>query len=499
MLICNKKGWFVLMKVEDANNYIVNNKNNVVEFYKGKYHASVPFGWANDPNGLSIYKGNFNLFYQHNPYSPKWDSMHWGHFTSKDLIVWHEEKIALAPDQEYECTGGCFSGSAIVVDDILNIFYTSVGIKGEEAVSKAISYDNINFIKHINNPIIKKSSINEDGTIDNFRDPFVFKKNGCYYLVVGGSISKKGNIFLFKSHDLEEFQYVGKLFDSYNKNSKSYFDVDIACECPSFYSLKDKDILMLSPMGIKKQGNNFQNNNVCVFLIGKLDFISGSFSIEKVQEIDHGTDFYAPLGLKIDEERIVMIAWKEMWKRTFPTQKDNWCGSFTLPRVLTYKDDRIYQKPVDTIKKYYKNEFVLKNIKIDGSFTMDEIQGNVISLELLIKDYDGFEMEMLKGKNNYTLLKIKDNVLSLDRTNSGMQINNDTDSNEETCLVRKLDLVPSAILKLEIFIDISSIEIFVNDGYDVMTMNVYPSESDKYICFKGNGTIVQLTKRDIVI
>lgn len=44
MLIYNKKGWFVLMKVEDANNYIVNNKNNVVEFYKGKYHASVPFG-----------------------------------------------------------------------------------------------------------------------------------------------------------------------------------------------------------------------------------------------------------------------------------------------------------------------------------------------------------------------------------------------------------------------------------------------------------------------
>ena len=81
---------------------------------------------------------------------------------------------------------------------------------------------------------------------------------------MGGSISKKGNIFLFKSHDLEEFQYVGKLFDSYNKNSKSYFDVDIACECPSFYSLKDKDILMLSPMGIKKQGNNFQNNNVCI-------------------------------------------------------------------------------------------------------------------------------------------------------------------------------------------------------------------------------------------
>ena len=109
------------------------------------------------------------------------------------------------------------------------------------------------------------------------------------------------------------------------------------------------------------------------------------------------------------------------------------------------------------------------------------------------------KIKKLKIVKSLKVLKIKDNVLSLDRTNSGMQIKNESDSNEETCLVRKLDLVPSAILKLEIFIDVSSIEIFVNDGYDVMTMNVYPNESDKYICFKGNGTIVQLIKRDIVI
>ena len=108
-------------------------------------------------------------------------------------------------------------------------------------------------------------------------------------------------------------------------------------------------------------------------------------------------------------------------------------------------------------------------------------------------------MELLKGRNNHTSLKIKNNILSLDRTNSGMPIKNDNDSNEETCLIRKLDLVPASILKLEIFIDVSSIEIFVNDGYDVMTMNVYPNVDDKQICFKGNGTIIQLIKRDIVI
>ena len=52
------------------------------------FHISPYVGWMNDPNGFSWYKGQYHLFYQYNPYKTKWDSMHWGHVVSTDLLHW---------------------------------------------------------------------------------------------------------------------------------------------------------------------------------------------------------------------------------------------------------------------------------------------------------------------------------------------------------------------------------------------------------------------------
>ena len=80
------------------------------------FHFSNPVGWMNDPNGFSCYKGEYHLFYQYNPYNTHWDSMHWGHVVSKDLLHWDYLPAALAPDQDYDKVG-CFSGSAIELED----------------------------------------------------------------------------------------------------------------------------------------------------------------------------------------------------------------------------------------------------------------------------------------------------------------------------------------------------------------------------------------------
>ncbi len=76
------------------------------------FHMTPAIGWMNDPNGFSVYKGEYHLFYQYNPYGTKWDLMHWGHVKSRDFIRWERLPAALAPDMPYD-QDGCFSGSAI--------------------------------------------------------------------------------------------------------------------------------------------------------------------------------------------------------------------------------------------------------------------------------------------------------------------------------------------------------------------------------------------------
>ena len=83
--------------------------------YKPKYHLSVPAGWLNDPNGFGFFQGKCHLFYQYHPYDTVWGPMHWGHWTSENLIDWEQEPVAMAPDREYD-TAGCFSGTAIEDD-----------------------------------------------------------------------------------------------------------------------------------------------------------------------------------------------------------------------------------------------------------------------------------------------------------------------------------------------------------------------------------------------
>ena len=208
--------------------------------WRQRYHFTPPVSWMNDPNGLVYYKGLYHLFYQYNPKSCKWDSMHWGHAVSEDMIHWKDMPVALKPDQEYDChpEGGCFSGSAVEKDGVLFLFYTATTqIDGvvHQTQCIATSKDGMTFEKYPNNPVIKEPP---QGFSNDFRDPKVFKHNGKWYMVVGGCIGSAtfdgdGRICLYESDDLYNWKYKGNVLESNGK-------LGTMMECPDMFELNGK-------------------------------------------------------------------------------------------------------------------------------------------------------------------------------------------------------------------------------------------------------------------
>ena len=209
----------------------------VIDYLKKlKYHYKPQKGWINDPNGLVYYKGYYHVFYQHAPdFETPWHQpMHWGHARTKDFITWEELPVALAPDCEYD-SNGCWSGTAIVKDGVLYLFYASVqGEQKIQTVSVAYSSDGINFVKHNCNPVIK--TYPEDGGPD-FRDPAVCYIDGQYFCVMatGNPSTKMGRLLLYKSQNLLEWEYEGIMCEW--ENSKF-------AECPSFVKAENGKYLL---------------------------------------------------------------------------------------------------------------------------------------------------------------------------------------------------------------------------------------------------------------
>lgn len=293
------------------------------DYLRFQYHFEPGSGWMNDPNGLIFFRGRYHVFYQHYPYAPHWGQMHWGHAVSDDLIHWQELPIALYPDQEYENDGGCFSGSAVEKDGRLYLFYTSVSHKLGQTQSVAYSDDGIHFTKYSGNPVIWKNPV---GSAD-FRDPKVTYMDGAYYMVLGSGDGTSGKVLLYSSDDLLHWDYAGILFQSEEYGP--------CIECPDFFKLDDKYVLMFSKI--------HETQRSTVFIVG--DFVNGMLINCSISRPEWGNDFYAPQTFAQGQRRI-MIGWMYHWGKEVP-ECCPFAGALSIPRTVWLKDGQICNYPVE--------------------------------------------------------------------------------------------------------------------------------------------------------
>ena len=237
--------------INKAKQFIEQNKVSVNEEYRLGYHFMALIGWINDPNGFTRYKDKYHLFYQHYPYEPVWGPMHWGHATTKDFIKWDHEEVAMAPDKHYDHQG-CFSGTAIEYDDKLWLMYTGVnGEKGSEIQEQCIAYseDGIHFSKMEENPVIPKEVLPENIYLGDFRDPKIFKVGDVFYSAVAvKDKTKAGKLYLYKSDDLKRWTFVSDMMPQLE-------NFGVMWECPDIFEIDKKDIILMSIIELKKEGD----------------------------------------------------------------------------------------------------------------------------------------------------------------------------------------------------------------------------------------------------
>jgi beta-fructofuranosidase len=475
-------------RIQQADEVLQKAKGKMNDRFRLGFHIMAPANWINDPNGLIQYKGEYHVFYQHHPYDENWGPMHWGHVKSKDLVHWEHLPIALTPTEAYE-KDGCFSGSAVDDNGVLTLIYTgNIFVDREKDILDqsqciATSTDGIHFTKATINPVISKHP--EEGS-GHFRDPKVWKHEDHWYMVLGTRKEDIGKVILYKSKDLREWEYLGVLAES--DGTLGYM-----WECPDFFELDGKYVLLFSPQGIDAKGDLYNNLFQTGYLIGEYDYDTNEFVHGSFTELDNGHDFYAVQTFLDDKGRRIAIGWMDMWESNMPTKEDGWCGALTLPRELTLgENNKILMNPVEELSLLRESEHkVCTDQSISGNYLV-ETQDDLIEFKV---EFDlskttaqsvGFKIRGLNQEETTVMYQIENQKLVLDCIKSGKKEDG----------VRRTMLESNQLLSLRVFIDRSSIEVFANDGQVSMTSRIYPLEERlgiELFAENGDGQVREFT------
>lgn len=427
-----------------ADLFIRENLNKKSNKMQPTYHFEPKIGWINDPNGLIFYKDKYHIFYQYYPYDTVWGPMHWGHAVSDDLIKFTHLPVALAPDNKLET--GCFSGGAIENPKTkeLVLFYTRHFVDGEvcrQTQMIATSKDGLNF-KKSKYPVIGEELLPKGSSRKDFRDPNPVYVDGAYYVFIGSADeNNKGQLLIYRSPDLKKFELFMTL-------KHRYFGAML--ECPDFFTLDGKDVFIFSAYGIDEK--DFKGS-ATMYFVGKLDFEKRTFDIECVETLEKSIEFYAPQTLFDNRNRRILLAWNEGWKPEYYLHKNNYCsnGSFTFPRVLRLKNNRIYSSPIPEIENYYGD-------KIDYKQGGEVAKSQIVKLKLV--NEGSLRISDPNFAESFFEIGVKDNRVYL--------LNNTENKNKITESCSKCEKFDMTML-----LDTTSVELFINDGYEVISSRIF--------------------------
>lgn len=436
--------------------------------YQMHYHLRPISGLINDPNGFSYFNGAYHLFYQSYPFGAVHGLKSWVHFTSPDLVHWHNRGIAIKPDSMAD-SHGAYSGSAQEINGKLFLMYTG-NHRDQQWVRTP--YQIGAWMDKSGHLLSKKVLFkNSEHITEHFRDPQLLKDDDHYYALLGAQdkAQKHGHIDVWQSRNLKDWHELG--FLNFSKEELGYM-----IECPNLVYVSGKAVLIFCPQGLDKKVANYQNIYPEMYVIGeKADLEHLKISKPgKLHNLDEGFDIYATQAFNAPNGKAYEISWVGLPDTTYPTDQENWANCLSLVKELSIKKGKLIQKPVPAIKSLRFNKKKVVNQLISKH------AGHQYELKLTIAKDQKSNLYLAANKDLSEGLKLsidtKQGRLTLDRSQTEKV-------SEKYGFTRAISLKPKAKLKLNIFVDHSLIEIFVNKGEHVMTSRFFTFPSNQKIAF----------------
>ncbi|QOS78740.1 sucrose-6-phosphate hydrolase [Paenibacillus sp. JNUCC31] len=448
--------------------------------WRQHYHIQPITGLLNDPNGFSYYQGYYHLFYQWFPLGTEHGMKYWYHTRSTDLVNWEDVGIGIQPGDTYD-SHGAYSGSAIEKEGQLYLMYT-----GNTRDSSWIRHpyqclaimDESGSITKVDQPVISEVPA---GYTEHFRDPKVWKHGDTYYGVIGAQREDEtGCTVLYRSSDLRNWTFLGEIQTQLPKFGYMW-------ECPDYMELQGQGVLIFSPQGIERQGDWYNNIFQSGYLIGEpLDLQTRHFKHGPFQELDRGFDFYAPQTMQSPDGRRILVGWMGLPDLEYPTDERGWAHCLTIPRQLSLREGKLIQQPVSEMVKLRggKEGKHMVSTLHNETRSFAEFAGVAYELKCEIRDVDAevVGIELRAGAEEKTVLqydRLAQKVI-LDRSRSGAALA-DQNGNVRRCVLN------ADVLKFHVFMDSSSVEIFVNDGEEVFTSRIFPSKESVEIRLFAHG------------
>lgn len=419
------------------------------------YHIYPEKGLLNDPNGLVYFNNQYHVFFQLNPTGLTHKNKHWGHIVSDDLLHWKRLPIALSPTEWYD-KDGCYSGSAVVKDDTLYLFYTGNVINEGNSRSSyqclATSADGVTFEKK--GPIFPHPK----GFTRHVRDPKVWRgKNGKWWLVLGAqSKDLRGTSLLYSSNNLVTWEEHGELI-------KESLDLGYMWECPDIVQLNGRDCFIFSPQGYDT-GKAEQNLYPTGYFLGTFDEENKKFiPSSEFQEVDQGFEFYAPQTFQDKLNQTILFGWmgimEEDKEQKLAEISKDWIHQLTLPRQLIIDNNQLIQKPVSTLKQLRGNKKVI-DLSNKQMFHFDQFENEVIfsfweqNTDIHLQLFNALEIQWTAEIKELTVRRL---------------------SWVDDSWEQRKAFLHDGLKHIRMFTEKSSVEIFVNEGLTVFSQRLSES------------------------